>query len=110
MSEQEVFDTLKYRIEVDGLGNRLYYNNAGQLHRTGGPAIECPDNSRYWYQYGHLHRENGPAVEFANGKKNGIKMANAIVLTVQPLNGGMATVNGGLMVYIAGRTAVCTTL
>ena len=69
MSEQEVFDALKYRIEVDGLGNRLYYNKAGQLHRTGGPAIECPDNCRYWYQYGHLHRTDGAAVEYDGTKE-----------------------------------------
>ena len=69
MSEQAVFDALRYRIVVDGLGNRLYYNKAGQLHRTGGPAIECPDNCRYWYQYGHLHRTDGAAVEYDDGTK-----------------------------------------
>lgn len=69
MSEQEVFDALKYRIEVDKWGARCYYNTNGQLHRTGGPAIERPDNSRYWYQYGHLHRTDGAAIERADGHK-----------------------------------------
>ena len=69
MNEQEVFDALKYHIEVDCHGNRFYYNNAGRLHRTDGPAIECPDNSKYWYQNGKLHRENGPAVEYDGTKE-----------------------------------------
>ena len=69
MSEQAVFEALKYHIEVDCHGNRFYYNNARQLHRTDGPAIECPDNSKYWYQNGHLHRMDGPAIEYDDGTK-----------------------------------------
>ena len=42
MSEQAVFDALKYRTEVDRHGTRRYYNGAGVLHRNGGPAIEFP--------------------------------------------------------------------
>ena len=79
MSEQDVFDALKYHIEVDGHGNRFYYNNARQLHRTDGPAIECPDNSKYWYQNGRRHRTDGPAVESFNGYRewwlNGVELA-----------------------------------
>ena len=78
MSEQAVFDALKYRVVVDCHGNRLYYNNAGWLHRTDGPAIECPDNSKYWYQYGHLHRTDGPAIERFDGCRewwiNGVEL------------------------------------
>ena len=40
MSEQDVFDALKYRIVVNEYGDTLYYNNANQLHRTDGPAVE----------------------------------------------------------------------
>ena len=40
MSEQVVFNALKYRIEADEDGTRCYYNNAGQLHRDDGPAVE----------------------------------------------------------------------
>ena len=69
MSEQAVFDALKYRVVVNEYGDKLYYNNANQLHRTDGPAIECPDNSKYWYQYGHLHRTDGAAVELSIGDK-----------------------------------------
>ena len=92
MSEQEVFDALAYRIEVDTRGTRWYYNSANQLHRengpavewsngtkswyqnglrhrTDGPAIECPDNSKYWCQNGQLHRTDGAAVEYDDGTK-----------------------------------------
>ena len=62
MSEQEVFEALKYRIEVDEVGTRRYYNTAGQLHRTDGPAIEDAGGTRYWYQNGLLHRTDGPAI------------------------------------------------
>ena len=40
MSEQAVFEALKYRIEVDMRGTRWYYNRAIQLHRGDGPAVE----------------------------------------------------------------------
>ena len=49
MSEQEVFDTLKYHIEVDAYGTRRYYNAAKQLHRTDGPAVERNDGTKDWY-------------------------------------------------------------
>ena len=49
MSEQAVFDALKYHIVVDCHGNRFYYNNAGRLHRTDGPAIERFGGHREWW-------------------------------------------------------------
>ena len=69
MSEQEVFDALKYRIEVDCHGNRFYYNSAGQLHRESGPAIEYARGTTVWYHYGLCHRCDGPAIEYPNGDK-----------------------------------------
>ena len=69
MSEQEVFDALKYRVEVAKDGTRRYYNNAGELHRDEGPAIEYPDGSKSWCQNGQYHRTDGPAIERANGTK-----------------------------------------
>ena len=69
MSEQEVFDQLKYRIEVDEDSTRRYYNTAGQLHRTDGPAIEWASGVKYWYQNGQRHRTDGPATEYPNGSK-----------------------------------------
>ena len=69
ISEQSVFDTLKYQVEVDKNGMRRYYNKAGQLHRDGGPAIINERRDKYWYQYNRLHRTDGPAIEFADGRK-----------------------------------------
>ena len=79
MSEQDVFDSLKYRIEVDMCGTRRYYNSAGQLHRENGPAVEWPDGDKLWYQNGQLHRTDGPAVESFDGYRewwfNGVELA-----------------------------------
>ena len=69
MSEQEVFDALKYRIEVDKRGTRFYYNSAGELHRDDGPAVEYEDGHVEWYQNGRLHRNHGPASIWWNGTK-----------------------------------------
>lgn len=69
MSEQEVFDALKYRIEVDISGTRRYYNAANQLHRDDGPAIEWRNGTKSWFQNGKRHRIDGAAIEFASGFK-----------------------------------------
>ena len=69
ISEQAVFTALKYRIEVDSGGTRRYLNNAGQIHRDDGPALETISGRKCWYQNGLLHRTDGPAVEWANGTK-----------------------------------------
>ena len=69
MSEQAVFDALKYRTVVDRHGTRRYYNSAGVLHRNDGPAIEFPNGLNYWFQNGQLHREDGPAIEYAGRSK-----------------------------------------
>ena len=81
MSEQAVFDALKYRIEVDQFGTRRYYNSAGQLHRTDGPAIEWGNDSKRWYQNGLRHRTDGAAIEYSDGDKawyiNGKRLTEA---------------------------------
>ena len=69
MSEQEVFDALTYRIEVNEYGTRMYYNSANKLHRDDGPAIESSDGDKFWYQNGLIHRTDGPAIEYPNGAK-----------------------------------------
>ena len=69
MSEQDVFDILKYRIEVDARGTRWYYNSAGQLHRENGPAVEWDNGAKRWYQNGQLHRTDGPAIIWSDGVK-----------------------------------------
>ena len=78
MSEQAVFDVLKYRVVVNKYGDKLYYNNANQLHRTDGPAIEWSDSTKSWYQYDIRHRTDGPAIEYPDGDKawyiNGVEL------------------------------------
>ena len=69
MSEQAVFDALRYRIVVDGFGTRRYYNSDNQLHRDGGPAVEYTAGEKQWCQNGQLHRTDGPAVLWADGTK-----------------------------------------
>ena len=69
MSEQDVFDALKYRIEVDKWGARCYYNANGQLHRENGPAIEYADGSKSWYKNDQYHRTDGPAIDWTRGRK-----------------------------------------
>ena len=54
-------------IRPDGI--KCWYVN-GELHREDGPAIECADGSKEWWINDKLHREDGPAVEFADGSKN----------------------------------------
>ena len=69
MSEQDVFDTLKYRIEVDRAGTRRYYDATEQLHRENGPAVEYVNGNKEWWQNDQLHRTDGPAVEWTDGVK-----------------------------------------
>ena len=69
MSEQEVFDSLKYRIEVNEYGIHKYYNSANKLHRTNGPAVLCADGTELWYQNGLRHRTDGPAIVTPSGYK-----------------------------------------
>ena len=66
---KEVFEALAYTIKVDRLGNKRYYNAAGQLHREDGPAIVRKDGSMAWYRNDLRHREDGPAIVLANGNK-----------------------------------------
>ena len=65
ISDSQVFDALRYRIEVDQEGTRRYHNSAGQLHRVDGPAVEYADGTKVWLINGLRHREDGPAVEIA---------------------------------------------
>ena len=64
----QVYEALRYRIEIGENGSRRYYNSAGQLHRMEGPAVEW-EGGRRWYQNGQLHRTDGPAVVYANGTR-----------------------------------------
>ena len=90
MSEQAVFDTLKYRVEVGACGTRRYFNNAYELHRTDGPAVEWAGGTKSWYQNGQLHRTDGPAIVYSDGTKewyiNGEELTEAEFLAAtQPV-------------------------
>jgi hypothetical protein len=56
-----------YKVEVDLYGDIRWYNEEGQYHREGGPAVECTDGTKYWYKNDQLHREDGPAIEYPDG-------------------------------------------
>ena len=68
-TEAKLYSALKYRVDVDRHGTRMYYNSAGQLHREDGPAIVHTDGTAMWYQNGQRHREAGPAVVYADGTR-----------------------------------------
>ena len=63
----ELFETLKYRVVVDCLGNKRYYHHSGQRHREDGPAVEWHDGSKFWFQNNSCHRVDGPAVTWTSG-------------------------------------------
>ena len=69
ITDSAVFDTLKYRVEVDEFGTRRYYNSAGDLHRDEGPAAEYANGTKEWCQNGLHHREDGPAFITARGTR-----------------------------------------
>ena len=69
-TEAEVYEALKYCVEVDPkTGACRYRNAAGQLHREAGPAVILKNGSKLWFQNGDLHRTDGPAVTWGNGTK-----------------------------------------
>ena len=91
MDEQEVFDALKYRIEVDEYGSRRYYTTNGILHRTDGPAMELCDDTKLWMRNGLKHRTDGPAVTRASGSKEWWQ------------NGRLHRTDGPAIIYSNGR-------
>ena len=61
-TDAELFEALKYRVEVDHHGTRRYYNSSNLLHREAGPAVVRADGTLAWFQNNQLHCEDGPAV------------------------------------------------
>ncbi len=43
-----------------------FYDDAGNLHKEDGPAIEFEDGSFSWYYHGVIHNPNGIAVKNVN--------------------------------------------
>ena len=69
MSEEDIFEKLKYKITVDDLGTKRYLNSNNELHRIDGPAVIFPDGEVLWCVNGRLHREDGPAIINASGSQ-----------------------------------------
>ena len=65
--DSDVFDALKYRIDVDQCGTVYYLNKDGLLHREDGPALITAHGTLKWAINGKLHREDGPAITWPGG-------------------------------------------
>ena len=63
MSEQDTYEILKYRTEVDKYGIRSYYDNSGQLRRIDGISHKA------WFHNNLRHCTDGPAIIWNNGAK-----------------------------------------
>ncbi len=62
---KDLFPFLKHRpagVYSDSDGSTRWYDDLGEKHRNGGPAVELPNGCKYWYCHGKLHREDGPAI------------------------------------------------
>ena len=70
MTEDCIFDELKYRIIRNDKGV-VYYNSNNELHRDNDlPAVIHADGTQYWWVGGRLHRDNDlPAVIHADGSQ-----------------------------------------
>jgi hypothetical protein len=68
-TEQETFEALKYRIEIDREGNKRYFDQRGRFHCEEGPAIVYADGSASYYKHGLRHRLDGPACLWLKDKK-----------------------------------------
>ena len=98
MSEQAVFDALKYHIEDSATGTRRYYNNAGQLHRIGGAAVVYADGSKFWIQNDQYHVPTAPPLSIIMGISFGIRTICCIGQMVPPLSIIMGMWSGTSMV------------
>ena len=52
---------------IDQYGNKRWFNEQGQLHRTDGPAIIWSDGGTDWHINGRRHRTDGPALTLSAG-------------------------------------------
>ena len=68
MSEDDTYESLKYRIKITPDGTTSYRNNAGDLHCEEGPAYIDPNGYKAWWLNGQRHRVGGPAVVFPDGR------------------------------------------
>ena len=64
---QRLEKDLPTRVLEDG--TKEWRNEAGELHREKGPAIEYADEGYQYYRNGQLHREDGPAEYLAGNRQ-----------------------------------------
>ena len=70
MSHDALIEALSGYVETDEHGTVSFFNNAGAVHRTDGPAVIYSDGNALWYQYGKLHRTDGPAIVYPDGTES----------------------------------------
>jgi len=54
---------------INSAGDKLWYDNNGNLHRENGPATIRKNGVNEWFYYGKLHRIGGPAVYNTNNNE-----------------------------------------
>ena len=67
--QQEFWELLHLKREVDECGIIRWVNAEGELHRLSGPAVIYPSGTAQFFKNGLRHRLNGPAIIFASGAK-----------------------------------------
>ena len=65
VSDIDMDDNYVY-AKTTPLGNKVYYDKDGELHRLDGPAIEYANGNKRWYWHGKWHCETGPALDDAD--------------------------------------------
>ena len=70
MTDEAVAELLTLTCTVSDSSAIRWFNSAGLLHRTHGPAIIHTNGTRYWMQKGVRHRADGPAVIWYDGTVN----------------------------------------
>jgi hypothetical protein len=58
---------MKSIIKINEFRTIRWYNDAGEIHRDDGPAVEYENGDKLWYINGKRHRIDGPAAEFIKG-------------------------------------------
>lgn len=78
LSDAALAELLTLTVEVDSLGNIVYRNHLGQVHRVHGPAIIWATGSKGWYQNDQMHRTDGPALEWTDGDTSWFLYGNMV--------------------------------
>jgi hypothetical protein len=50
------------QVTINSSGDKVWHNQAGEIHREDGPAMIYADGAESWWQNNLRHREDGPAV------------------------------------------------